>query len=86
LFGSFNADAPEWHPQFYEAYAHLAVPFLGIPGNHDGDTTDDPARKPLDTWMANFCAPRRRCRRPTRNTVATSRPSPTATGRSGAMR
>jgi hypothetical protein len=52
----FNADPPEWHPQFYEAYAHLAVPFLSIPGNHDGDTTDDPARKPLDTWMANFCA------------------------------
>ena len=52
----FNADAPEWTPQFYEAYAHLAVPFLSIPGNHDGDTTDDPTRKPLDTWMANFCA------------------------------
>jgi len=52
----FNADAPEWHPQFYEAYAHLAVPFLSIPGNHDGDTTDDPKRTPLDTWMANFCA------------------------------
>jgi hypothetical protein len=52
----FNADAAEWHPQFYEAYAHLAVPFLSIPGNHDGDTSDDPSRKPLDTWMANFCA------------------------------
>jgi hypothetical protein len=52
----FNADQPQWHPQFYEAYAHLTVPFLSIPGNHDGDTTDDPSRLPLDTWMANFCA------------------------------
>lgn len=52
----FNADQPQWHPQFYEAYAHLPVPFLSIPGNHDGDTTDDPSRTPLDTWMANFCA------------------------------
>ncbi len=52
----FNADAAQWTPQFYEAYAHLAVPFLSIPGNHDGDTTDDPKRTPLDTWMANFCA------------------------------
>ncbi len=52
----FNADQTEWHPQFYEAYAHLPVPFLSIPGNHDGDTTDDPSRAPLDTWMANFCA------------------------------
>jgi hypothetical protein len=53
----FNADQAEWHPQFYEAYAHLPVPFLSIPGNHDGDTSNDPARAPLDTWMANFCAP-----------------------------
>jgi acid phosphatase type 7 len=52
----FNADAAQWTPQFYEAYAHLAVPFLSIPGNHDGDTIDDPKRTPLDTWMANFCA------------------------------
>ena len=52
----FNADQAEWHPQFYEAYAHLPVPFLSIPGNHDGDTTDVPGRAPLDTWMANFCA------------------------------
>jgi hypothetical protein len=53
----FNADQAEWHPQFYEAYAHLPTPFVSIPGNHDGDTSDDPARTPLDTWMANFCAP-----------------------------
>lgn len=53
----FNGDATEYTPQFYEAYGHLALPIVGIPGNHDGDTTDDPSRQPLDTFMANFCAP-----------------------------
>ncbi len=52
----FNGDATEYAPQFYEAYGHLQLPIVGIPGNHDGDTTDDPTRKPLDTFMANFCA------------------------------
>jgi hypothetical protein len=52
----FNGDASEYGPQFYEAYGHLQLPFVGIPGNHDGDTTDDPTRAPLDTFMANFCA------------------------------
>jgi hypothetical protein len=52
----FNGDASEYHPQFFEAYAHLNVPFVAIPGNHDGDTSDDATRKPLDTFMANFCA------------------------------
>ncbi len=54
----FNGDATQYTPQFYEAYGHLTVPIVGIPGNHDGDTTDDPTRKPLDTFMANFCAPK----------------------------
>jgi hypothetical protein len=53
----FNGDANRYTPQFYEAYGHLQLPIVGIPGNHDGDTTDDPTRKPLDTFMANFCAP-----------------------------
>jgi predicted MPP superfamily phosphohydrolase len=52
----FNGDATEYTPQFYEAYGHLQLPIVGIPGNHDGDTTDDPSRQPLDTFMANFCA------------------------------
>src|SRR6266576_610453 len=38
----FNGDGSEYQPQFYEAYGHLAVPIVAIPGNHDGDTTDDP--------------------------------------------
>lgn len=52
----FNGDAAQYVPQFYEPYAHVVAPFVGIPGNHDGDTTDDKTRKPLDTFMANFCA------------------------------
>jgi len=51
----FNADPSEYQPQFYEAYGHLDAPIVAIPGNHDGDTTDNPSRKPLDTFMANFC-------------------------------
>lgn len=52
----YNGDATEYGPQFYEAYGHLRLPIVGIPGNHDGDTTDDPNRTPLDTFMANFCS------------------------------
>jgi predicted MPP superfamily phosphohydrolase len=54
----FNADPSEYEPQFYEAYGHLAAPIVAIPGNHDGDTTDNPSRTPLDTFMANFCTSR----------------------------
>ena len=52
----FNGDSSEYVPQFYEPYATLRAPIVGIPGNHDGDTTDDPSRQPLDTFMANFCS------------------------------
>lgn len=52
----FNGDPQEYGPQFYEAYAHMNVPFLAIPGNHDGDVTDIPGRSPLDTFLVNFCA------------------------------
>jgi hypothetical protein len=53
----FNGDATQYTPQFYEAYGHLQLPIVGIPGNHDGDTTDDPSRAPLDTFMSHFCSP-----------------------------
>lgn len=52
----FNGDASEYVPQFYEPYAGIQLPIVGVPGNHDGDTTDDPSRAPLDTFMANFCS------------------------------
>lgn len=53
----FNGDESEYQPQFYEAYGHLPAPIVAIPGNHDGDTSDDPWRAPLDAFMANFCSP-----------------------------
>lgn len=52
----FNGDASEYVPQFYEPYDSCRFPILAIPGNHDGDTTDDRHRPPLDTWLANFCS------------------------------
>jgi hypothetical protein len=55
----FGGDEGGWDSQVYEPYAHLSVPFVGIPGNHDdqygGDPPYDPSRGPLDAWMANMC-------------------------------
>jgi acid phosphatase type 7 len=55
----FGGDEGGWDTQVYEAYGHLAVPLVGIPGNHDdqygGDPPYDPARGPLDGWIANMC-------------------------------
>jgi hypothetical protein len=53
----FNGDESQYGPQFYEPYTHLTLPIVGIPGNHDGDTSDNPTRQPLDAFMANLCAP-----------------------------
>jgi hypothetical protein len=58
----FGGDEGGWDSQVYEAYAHLNVPLVGIPGNHDdqygGDPPYDPSRGPLDAWMANMCTPK----------------------------
>lgn len=55
----FGGDEAGWDIQVYEPYAHLNVPLVGIPGNHDdqygGDPPFDPSRGPLDGWMANMC-------------------------------
>jgi calcineurin-like phosphoesterase family protein len=56
----FHGEASQYQPQFYEPYAHLNMPIVGIPGNHDGDVAQDDAghptgRQPLDTFLANFC-------------------------------
>jgi calcineurin-like phosphoesterase family protein len=57
----FGGDEAGWETQVYEAYGHLSAPLVGIPGNHDdqygGDPPYDPARGPLDGWMANMCTP-----------------------------
>ena len=52
----FNADQPEYGPQFFEPYAKLLLPLVAFPGNHDGDVTDQPGRQPLDTFMAYWCS------------------------------
>lgn len=55
----FGGDEGGWDNQVYEPYAHLNVPLVGIPGNHDdqygGNPPYDPSRGPLDSWMANMC-------------------------------
>ncbi|HEY2335313.1 MAG TPA: metallophosphoesterase [Solirubrobacterales bacterium] len=52
----FYGEEWEYPHQFYEPYAHLSAPIVGIPGNHDGDHKgDDTGRLPLDGFMANFC-------------------------------
>lgn len=55
----FGRDEAGWNVQVYEPYAHMNVPFVGIPGNHDdqygGNPPFDPSRGPLDAWMANMC-------------------------------
>lgn len=52
----FYGEEWEYPHQFYEPYAHLKKPIVGIPGNHDGDHKGNHTeRKPLDGFMANFC-------------------------------
>ncbi|HEX2391458.1 MAG TPA: metallophosphoesterase [Solirubrobacterales bacterium] len=52
----FYGEEWEYPHQFYEPYAHVPVPILGHPGNHDGDIKGKTTkRKPLDGFMANFC-------------------------------
>jgi Icc-related predicted phosphoesterase len=52
----FYGEEWEYPHQFYEPYAHLQVPIVAIPGNHDGDIKGKTTRrKPLDGFMTNFC-------------------------------
>ena len=52
----FYGERWEYPHQFYEAYAHVPAPIVGIPGNHDGDVKGEHTeRKPLDGFMENFC-------------------------------
>jgi len=52
----FNGDEADYPSQFYEPYAHLNVPIIGIPGNHDGDNSDDTSVPSLSAFMANLCS------------------------------
>jgi hypothetical protein len=52
----FYGEEWEYPHQFYEPYAHLQMPIVAIPGNHDGDIKGKHTeRKPLDGFMENFC-------------------------------
>jgi hypothetical protein len=53
----FNGDEREYGPQFYEPYAHYNAPIFAIPGNHDGDNSDDASVPSLAGFTENFCAP-----------------------------
>jgi acid phosphatase type 7 len=52
----FNGGESEYGPQFYEPYAHYEAPIVAIPGNHDGDDSDDPSVPFLTAFVENFCS------------------------------
>jgi predicted phosphodiesterase len=52
----FNGDESEYGAQFYEPYAHYQLPIVAIPGNHDGDNSDDSSVASLTAFVANFCS------------------------------
>jgi predicted phosphodiesterase len=52
----FNGDESEYGAQFYEPYAHYNLPIFAIPGNHDGDNSDDPSVPSLTAFVQNFCS------------------------------
>jgi acid phosphatase type 7 len=52
----FNGDEADYPSQFYEPYAHLLTAIVGIPGNHDGDNSDNEAVASLTGFMTNLCA------------------------------
>jgi hypothetical protein len=52
----FNGDEGDYPDQFYRPYGHLNVPIVGIPGNHDGDNSDDTTVPSLTGFMTNLCA------------------------------
>jgi hypothetical protein len=53
----FNGDEADYASQFYEPYAHLNAAIIGIPGNHDGDNSDNTSVPSLSGFMTNLCAP-----------------------------
>jgi 3',5'-cyclic AMP phosphodiesterase CpdA len=55
----YNGDENQYASQFGEPNAHLVMPTVSIPGNHDGwpdPTITDLLRTGISTWMENFCA------------------------------
>lgn len=52
----FNGDPSQYMPQFWQPWAYVKVPFIAVPGNHDGDPTDDVTGAGIDSFMVNWCA------------------------------
>jgi hypothetical protein len=52
----YNGDPGQWVPQFYQPYAHVRTPIVGIAGNHDGDPTGGVPGAGISSFMANMCA------------------------------
>ncbi len=53
----FNGDPAQYPVQFYEPYANLHLPIVGVPGNHDGDSSDGVTGSGIASFMANLCTP-----------------------------
>lgn len=51
----YNGDPEQYAPQFYLPYQHVGVPIVGIPGNHDGDSSDGVSGSGIASFMSNFC-------------------------------
>jgi len=53
----FYGDPGQYMPQFWQPYSVVKCPIVGVPGNHDGDPTDNLPGAGIVTWMANWCDP-----------------------------
>ena len=53
--GYYNGRDSVYYPQFYEPYLHYPGPIFAIPGNHDGDNSDDTTVPSLTGFVTNFC-------------------------------
>jgi hypothetical protein len=53
----FDGDPAQYMPQFWQPYAQVPLPIVGVPGNHDGDPTDGVPGAGIASWMANWCDP-----------------------------
>jgi hypothetical protein len=53
----FDGDPAQYMPQVWQPWAYVKVPFIAVPGNHDGDPTDGVAGAGIASFMANWCDP-----------------------------
>ncbi|HUY10587.1 MAG TPA: metallophosphoesterase [Candidatus Dormibacteraeota bacterium] len=53
----FDGDPAQYMPQVWQPWAYVKVPFIAVPGNHDGDPTDGVTGAGIASFMANWCDP-----------------------------